>query len=119
MSTNFPYTVLYYLSSTGESPFSKFLDSLEKRQQAKIIRSFHYFKEFGLEAIKKHTKKLTGTPLWELKIVGKDSIRIIYFLPRVKTMRVLHGFVKKKQKIPKGELDLAMQRFQDWKKRST
>ncbi len=113
------YKVVYYLSSTGDKPFSKFLDTLEKRQQAKIIRLFQYIKQYGLEAISKHTRKLSDTPLWEIRIVGKDNIRVIYFIPKAYTVLVLHGFVKKKQKTPKKELNIAMKRYNDWLKRSS
>lgn len=112
------YKVIYYVSPTGDKPFSKFLDSLEKRQQIKIIRDFLYIKRFGLEAVKNHTKKIAGTSLWEIRVVGRDSIRIIYILPKMYTVLVLHGFTKKKQKTPRKELYVALERYKEWQKRS-
>ncbi|MBI5614428.1 type II toxin-antitoxin system RelE/ParE family toxin [Candidatus Gottesmanbacteria bacterium] len=67
--------VYYYRSPSGEIPIEKFLDSLQDKQQAKILRIFQYIKEYGLSAILPHTKKLSGTPLWEIRILGKDNIR--------------------------------------------
>lgn len=112
------FNIIYYTTLSGEIPFSKFLDSLDKRQQTKIIRDFQYVKEYGLDAIRNHIKKLTGTPLWEIRIIGKDSIRIIYVLPEALTMVVLHGFIKKKQKTPKIELEKAIERYKDWMRRN-
>ena len=51
MSGTSAYRIVYYVSPSGDKPFSRFLDSLEKRQQAKVIRNFNYVEEFGLEAI--------------------------------------------------------------------
>lgn len=112
------YQVVYYMTRSGDKPFSKFLDSLEKRQQAKVIRIFQYIKEYGLDAITVHTKKLTRTPFREIRIVGRGNIRIIYILPKAYTILVLHGFVKKKQKTPRKELEIAFARYKDWLKRS-
>lgn len=112
------YKVFYYLSPSGDNPIKKFINSLEEKQQVKILRIFQYIQEYGLIAIIPHTKKLTGTDLWEIRILGKDNIRIIYIIPLNKTMLVLHGFVKKKQKTSRNDIDIALARYEDWEKRS-
>jgi phage-related protein len=113
----FKYKVEYYLSPSGDKPFSRFLDSLDKKAQTKIIREFYYIREFGLDAIKRHTKKLTGSPLWEIRIIGKDNVRVIYCLPCAEKILILHGFNKKKQKTPLKEIEIAMERYKDWLRR--
>ena len=109
--------VYYYLTSSRENPVKKFLDSLSEKQQAKILRIFQYIQEYGLQSILPHVKKLTGTPLWEIRILGKDNIRILYLIPTKTSVLILHGFIKKKQKTPVKELQLALTRYEDWKTR--
>lgn len=106
-------TVQYYLTSSGENPVSDFLDSLTGKQQAKILRIFSYIEAYGLSMAIPHIKKLTGTPLWEIRILGQDNIRIIYISPQKNNVLVLHGFVKKKQKTPRREIEIALNRYNE------
>ena len=109
-------TIYYYISPTGDNPIEQFLDSLSERQQVKILRIFQYIKEYGLSAILPHTKKLTGTSLWEIRILGKDNIRVLYVIPTSNFVLVLHGFIKKSQKTPIKELQTALARHEQWKR---
>ena len=106
--------VLYYLSPNGDNPFAKFLDSLEPKQQSKILRLILQIEQYGLTSILPHTKKLSGTPLWEIRILGKDNLRIIYISSQKNSVVILHGFNKKTQKTSPKEIKIALQRFQDW-----
>ena len=112
------YRIFYYISPSGENIFRSFLDSLSEKSQRKILRIFQYIKEYGLAAILQHTKKITGTPLWEIRILGKDNIRVFYAVPMKNSVIVLHGFVKKSQKTPKKELSKAISYYQEWTKRN-
>jgi len=109
--------IIYYITPSGGNPVKDFLDSLQKSQKAKVFRIFQTFNLYGLTSIIPHTKKLTGTPLWEIRIKGKDSIRIIYIMQTKRSILVLHGFIKRTQKTPQKELRLAIQRYEDWRKR--
>ena len=111
------YQVIYFISPSGENPVKKFLDSLQKVQKAKVFRIFQAYQLYGLSFIVPHTKKLTGFPLREIRIRGKDSIRIIYVIRTERSILVLHGFIKKTQKTPQKELKIALARYKDWKAR--
>ncbi len=54
--------------------------------------------------------KMLGHGLYELRIRGKEELRIFYFFKQ-KTIYLLHAFKKQTQKTPQKELDLAMQRM--------
>lgn len=110
------YIVYYYISPSGDNPVSNFLDSLSEQQQSKILRLFQYIMLYGLSAILPHTRKLTRTPLWEIRILGKDNIRIFYVIPLQNMVLILHGIIKKTQKTPTEELQTALTRFEQWKK---
>jgi phage-related protein len=111
------YKVVYYISQLGVNPAKRYIDSLEKIQKAKVFRIFQVYQKYGLASIVPHTKKMIGSPLWEIRIKGKDNIRIIYVLRTKESVLVLHGFTKKKQKTPQKELNLALKRYKDWTKR--
>lgn len=105
---------VYYYISNGNNPVKDFLDSLQDTQKAKIFRIFQYFQDYGIEAIKHHTKKISGTPLWEIRILGRDNIRVIYVLPDRSRLIALHGFTKKTQKTHVKDLKIALLRYKDF-----
>ena len=43
------------------------------------------------------------------------NIRIIYVLPLSNMVLLLHGFIKKTNKTPKKEINIALQRLKQWK----
>jgi len=110
--------VQYYISNSGKNPFSDFLDSLSSSQQSKILKVFVYLETYGLLSVIPHIKKLSGTPFWEIRILGKDNIRVIFVIPLKDLILVLHGFIKKKQKTPLKEIKTAYVRYQDWLNRN-
>lgn len=114
---NLKWQVIYYVSPEGNNPVSDFLDSLSESQQAKLLRIFHYIKEYGLQSVIPHVRKLSGTPFWEIRILGRDNIRAIYVVPEQKQVLILHGFVKKSPKTPPKEIDIALNRFREYQSR--
>ena len=109
-------TVIYYISSAGGNPVSVFLDSLNSIQQAKLLRIIKYAEIYGLQSILPHVKKLSATPLWEIRVLGKNNIRALYAVVRNNSIIILHGFVKKTQKTPPREVNLALSRLKEWLK---
>lgn len=108
--------IYYFKSLSGQRPIKEFLDSLTKIQQAKLIRIFKRIQEYGLSSVLSHIKKLKGTPLWEIRILGGDNIRIIYVVISKFAILVLHGFVKKTQKTSQKDLSIALSRYNEWKR---
>ena len=111
------WTVQYYISSTGNSPVTDFIDSLDDTAQAKVINTVHLLKEYNVRLGGSHAKKLTGTDLWELRILGSDSIRVFYVAVEQQSFLLLHGFKKKTFTTPKKELKLATDRLKDYRNR--
>lgn len=114
MASASAWQVIYFTDQTGANPVKQFLDSLSKQQKAKIFRILMYIEEYGLQSIIPHIKRLSGTPFWEIRIIGKDNIRVIYIVPQKHTVLLLHGFIKKKQKTPIRELNTALKRYKEW-----
>jgi len=107
------YKVSFYTSLGKTSPIQEFLDSCQFPLRAKIIRQLKYVEEFGLTKDVPNLRKITGTPLWELRILGKDNVRIFCVSTPDRVVKVLHIFKKKKQKTPLGEIKLAMKRYKE------
>ncbi|MBI2020734.1 type II toxin-antitoxin system RelE/ParE family toxin [Candidatus Daviesbacteria bacterium] len=106
------WKVVYYLSPSGDNPVKDFLDKHPKAK-LKALRIFSHIKEFGLTSAIPHIKKLTGTPLWEIRILGGDSIRILYVTRSGKQVLLLHVFEKKTDKTPPKEIKIALSRISE------
>ena len=106
--------VTYYTTAQGENPTRKFIESLQKKQQRKVIRILTYIQQYGLVTAIPHIKKLAGHPLWEIRMLGRDNIRIFYASILTDSILLLHGFIKKSQNTPQREIDTALTRLREW-----
>ena len=92
-----------------DSSLEKFIEGLEKATIAKVLRSIDLLERFGCDLQLPHSKKVKNN-LFELRIRGQQEVRIFYTLRQQQAI-LLHGFIKKSQKIPKREIDLALQKM--------
>lgn len=106
------WKVVYYISATGENPVKKLLDAHPKAK-LKALRILSNIEEFGLSYAIPHIKKLTGTPLWEIRILGEDSVRVLYVTKQGKQILLLHAFMKKTDKTPRKEIDISLARLSE------
>lgn len=57
-----------------------------------------------------HVKHIDGA-LWEMRLKGRDGIsRALYVVARPKRIVVVRVFIKKTQKTPRREIELALKR---------
>ena len=102
----------------GKTPVLEFILSLDPKQQAKIYREIDLLEKFGNELHYPHIDSIKGKKyigLWELRIEFASNIfRIFYFLPQNNKAVLLHGIVKKKQRTPQKELDIALERMKEY-----
>ena len=109
-----PWTIEYYQSGNGKYPVEEFIDSLEKKSQARIARTLDLLEEFGIGLGMPYARYLEKQ-LWELRVrLGRNRYRIIYFLPTGKTFIMLHGFSKKTDAAPRADLEIANNRREDY-----
>jgi len=108
------YKVSFYTPQSKVSPIKVFLDSCQPSLRTKILRQLKYVEGYGLDPAIPNIKKITGTSLWELRILGRDNIRIICVSLSDKEVKVLNIFKKKKQKTPAKELNLALKRYREY-----
>lgn len=110
-------TLIYYQDMRGKCDVKDFIHSLPEVPKDKVFRAIKPLTEFGLGSHLLNTKKLVGTPLWEVRVLGKDNIRIFFAVVVNGTVLILHGFVKKSQKTPTREIRLAIKRLEEWRLR--
>ncbi len=110
--------VNFYKNSSGKSPIVDFLDSLSGKQVQKITWVLEIIEEFRIVP-KQYFKKLINTDdIWEVRVIFSSSIfRLLGFFDGDNLVILTNGFVKKTQKIPKKEIQLAEERKIDYLKR--
>lgn len=86
-----------------------FIEQLERSGYLKAFRSIRLLEKFGPFIKPPYAKKIQGR-LCELRVVGKDSIRIFY-MQQKDTYYLLHAFKKNTQKTPQKEITLALDRL--------
>jgi phage-related protein len=111
------WKILLYETMQGDSPVNDFILDLDLKAQSKVRAVIKMLQELGIHLGLPHIKKLTGTDLWELCIMGSDSIRILYVAVAGKTFVLLHGFKKKKDKTPLKEIKIAEDRLTEFRSR--
>lgn len=109
--------IFYYISPSKQQPIVDFINTLNKNGREKLFHVFEYLKIYGINIAIPHIKKLSGSKLWEIKIVGSNSIRVIYAVVFRGDLLMLTGFIKKSQKTPKKHMNTALSRLKDWKAR--
>ena len=90
------------------------LEDLPRDMKARFRRIVELIQDHGLERMHPpHVKHLEG-PLWEMRVKGRDGIaRAIYITARGPRVVVVRVFVKKAQKTPRREIDLALERAKE------
>lgn len=86
-----------------------FLTKLEKPTIAKVLRTIDLLERFGHQLGMPHSKNIDHK-LFELRIRGQQEIRLIYTFHNNKAI-ILHGFIKKSQKISKKDFSIARQKL--------
>ncbi len=107
------YKITFYTLPSGRSPARDFIFESETRVQRKIFNHIKYLEEFGITSQNRYLRKLAGTPLWESRILGGDSIRIISVAIVDKTVVILHIFKKKSDKTPINDLKISLERYKN------
>lgn len=86
----------------------KFIYSLEKPTIAKVLRVIDLLEKFGHNLGLPHSKKVSAQ-LYELRIRGAQEVRLFYIFHKSRIF-LLHGFIKKSQKIPRREIRFALKK---------
>jgi len=88
--------------------------ALPDDMQAQFVRIGRHIRQAGLHAVREpYVKHLQGK-LWEIRMTGRDGIaRALYVAALGRRVVVVRVFIKKTQKTPQGEIDLALRRAKE------
>ena len=104
----------FYEAANGQIPVKEFIEALNIKERAKVARTVDLLEEFGINLGMPYAEYVEED-LWELRVrFANNRYRIIYFLNTGQKFILLHGFIKKTQKMPKKEIKVAKQRLADY-----
>ena len=90
------------------------IEALPKDMQAKLLRIITMIESLGLERVREPYVKHLDKSLWEMRMTGRDGIsRAIYVTASGKRVVIVRAFVKKTQKAPRAEIELALKRAEE------
>ena len=90
--------------------------ALPRDMQTKFERIVTMIEAHGLERMREPYVKHVEGKLWEMRLIGSDGIaRSLYVTASGRRVVVLRTFVKKTQKAPRREIELALERAKDVK----
>jgi phage-related protein len=107
----------FFRAEGGKEPVKDWLKTLD-REDCRIIGNDIKDVEFSFPIGLPLCRQLSGyKDLWEVrsKITGGRIARVIFYISQG-NMILLHGFIKKSQKTPKKEIELALKRKKEHEK---
>ena len=111
------YTIELYDTDAGACPVGEFLLALEPKMKAKALRMIDLLEVNGPNLRKPYSRYLDDGIL-ELRIkLSSNIIRIFYFFAKNNVIVLTNATVKKRQKLHKGQLELAKKYKTDYERR--
>jgi phage-related protein len=108
------WTIEYYRDSKDKEPVKEFIDGLPEKSQAQVMGKIELLAKYDVLLKEPYTRHIKGK-IWELRIVvSKGYSRIFYFSYTGKRFVLLHAFLKKTDKTPPAEIDIAEKRMRDF-----
>src|SRR5947209_7555628 len=99
-----------YQTSKGEQPVDEFIKAQQSQAIAKIAHLVDLLQQHGNQLGMPHSKSI-GKDLYELRIRGKEEIRLLYCFHK-REIVLLHESKKQTQKTPRKEIIMALNRKQ-------
>lgn len=101
------FEIEFYRKEDGECPFLDSYFSMNEKLRAKTSRTIELLKNNGSELREPYSKKI-DEGIYELRTKqGSDISRVFYFFMIGHKIVFTNGYVKKKQRIDKIQLELA------------
>ena len=106
------WIIVTFETHGGEKPVDSFIRKQQQGGRAKIVHTVRLLRQYGNRVGMPHSKALGGG-LYELRIRGKEELRIFYCFTQQRTICLVHAFKKQSQQTPQKELDIAITRMKE------
>ena len=106
------YNCYYYQSKNGRCLVEEFIESLSEASCRQYFAKVNLLETFGHKLPMPHAKKIESKEkIYELRFNDKSGIiRVLYFFFEGNNIIFTNVFVKKTQKTPKKEIEIAIDR---------
>lgn len=107
--------VRFYATEMGAEPvreWLKLLPAQERKAVGEDIKTVQFGWPLGMPLVRG-----LGSGIWEVRTRLENRIARVLFVMEGSTMVLLHGFIKKTQATPQPEIDLAMDRLKQLRRR--
>ena len=105
------WSVEYYVDDYGRSPVGDFLHGLDNKTFRRFDWSLAQLRVRNVQAREPVVRHIEGK-IWELREEsGTNIYRLLYSFQAGRRIVLLHGFVKKSQKLQRRELEIAQTRL--------
>ncbi len=107
--------VVFYRTASGTSPVEAFLDTLAAKTAQKVLWVLRLVEEMPAVPAE-YFRKLAGKgDIWEVRVQrAGDAVRLLGFIDDGRFIVLTNGFMKKTEKAPPREIDLALKRRRDY-----
>ena len=111
------FQVEFYDTEDGRTPTQEFLDSLEPKMNAKMVGLMEILEEKGYSLREPYSAPLEDG-IFELRATqGSNISRALFFFYVEGRIVITHGFIKKTQKTPRAQIELAKKYRADFLRR--
>ena len=109
--------IVFYDTADGKCPVEDFLQSLEPKMQAKMLRTIDLLETNGTELRMPYSRSLRDG-IFELRAKqGSNITRVLYFFFIGNKAVLTNGFTRKTQETPLSEITLAVKYRKDYERR--
>lgn len=110
------WQVIFYRDEYGDEPVKSFVLSQDNGTIAEVLHVFKLLRDFNIELGMPYVRKVNKSGIRELRIKhGSDIYRVFFFAHKNRKFVLLHAIQKKTDKIPEGDLAIAIERMKDHK----
>ena len=111
------FEVVFYEKRNGDCPVEEFLLSLDVKMKAKMVGLLELLEEKGNQLREPYSKHLDDG-IFEIRCkVGNNITRVLYFFYYEGKIVLTNGFVKKTQKTPPEQIEMAKEFRADYQER--
>ncbi len=112
-----PWEVVFYEAQGGARPAEDWLKDRGPKVAARFAWIFDLLEDQGTNVTRPYVDHLRGK-IWEVRVEqNKVQYRMLYFAAPERKFVMLHGFIKKTQRTPPKEIDVAEERMNDYMER--